>query len=80
MEIYSNNEKGDKIELATIPEETMVKTVLEPISNKQRLQIMKSMTAETKTFTALFELTGLRGGNLLYDIQKLLERPYHPEA
>jgi len=51
----------------------MVKTVLEPISNKQRLQILKSMASETKTFTALSELTGLRGGNLLFHIQKLME-------
>lgn len=72
MEIYSNNEE-DKTEIASIPEEVMVKTVLEPISNKQRLQILKSMAAETKTFTALSELTGLRGGNLLFHIQKLLE-------
>lgn len=72
MEIYSNNEE-DKTEIASIPEEAMVKTVLEPISNKQRLQILKSMAAETKTFTALSELTGLRGGNLLFHIQKLLE-------
>lgn len=72
MEIYNNSEEN-KTELASIPEETMVKTVLEPISNKQRLQILKSMAAETKTFTALSELTGLRGGNLLFHIQKLLE-------
>lgn len=72
MEIYNNSEE-DKKELASIPDETMVKTVLEPISNKQRLQILKSMAAETKTFTALSELTGLRGGNLLFHIQKLLE-------
>jgi predicted transcriptional regulator len=51
----------------------MVKSVLEPISNKQRLQILKSMASETMTFTALSELTGLRGGNLLFHIQKLLE-------
>lgn len=70
MEIYSNNEEN-KTEIASIPEETMVKKVLEPVSNKQRLQILKSMAAETKTFTALSELTGLRGGNLLFHIQKL---------
>ena len=31
------------------------------------------MASETKTFSALSELTGLRGGNLLFHIQKLLE-------
>lgn len=72
LQIYSNNEE-DKTEISSIPEKIMVKSVLEPVSNEQRLQILKSMALETKTFTALSELTGLRGGNLLYHIQKLLE-------
>ncbi len=72
LQIYSDNEE-DKAEISSIPEGIMVKSVLEPISNKQRLQILKSMALETMTFTALSELTGLRGGNLLYHIQKLLE-------
>ena len=73
MEIYNDDNPENKMKIASIPEETMVKTVLEPISNKQRLQILKSMASETKTFTALSELTGLRGGNLLFHIQKLME-------
>ncbi|HEY0196773.1 MAG TPA: winged helix-turn-helix domain-containing protein [Methanobacterium sp.] len=72
MQIYSDD-KENKVEIASIPEEVMVKSVLEPISNKQRLQILKSMASETMTFTALSQLTGLRGGNLLFHIQKLLE-------
>jgi predicted transcriptional regulator len=72
LQIY-DNKREDKPEISSIPEEIMVKSVLEPISNKQRLQILKSMASETKTFTALSELTGLRGGNLLFHIQKLLE-------
>lgn len=71
-QIYSDNEEK-KIEISTIPEEVMVKSVLEPLSNKQRLQILKSMSSETMSFTALSELTGLRGGNLLFHLQKLLE-------
>ena len=72
LQIYStNNEK--KTEISVIPEEHIVKSVLEPLSNKQRLQILKSMASETRTFSALSELTGLRGGNLLFHIQKLLE-------
>ena len=71
-QIYSDNE--EKItEISSIPEDLMVKSVLEPLSNKQRLQILKSMASETMTFTALSELTGLRGGNLLFHIQKLVE-------
>ncbi len=72
LQIYSTNEEK-RAEISAIPEETMVKSVLEPLSNKQRLQILKAMASETRTFSALSELTGLRGGNLLFHIQKLLE-------
>jgi DNA-binding transcriptional ArsR family regulator len=72
INIYStNNEK--RAEISQISDELIVKSVLEPLSNKQRLQILKYMASETRTFSSLSELTGLRGGNLLFHIQKLLE-------
>jgi len=71
LQIYSSTE--ERPEISAIPDEVMVKSVLEPLSNKQRLQILKSMASETRTFSTLSELTGLRGGNLLFHIQKLLE-------
>ncbi len=73
LRIYSSsNEKKQCI--SSICEESIVKDVLEPLSNKQRLQILKSMSNETKTFSSLSELTGLRGGNLLFHLQKLLDK------
>lgn len=71
LQIYSSSE--EQPEISAIPEEFMVKSILEPLSNKQRLQILKSMASGTKTFSTLSEITGLRGGNLLFHIQKLLE-------
>ncbi|MCZ3364761.1 winged helix-turn-helix domain-containing protein [Methanobacterium veterum] len=72
LRIYSSN--NDKKQcISSICEESLVKDVLEPLSNKQRLQILKSMSNETKTFSSLSELTGLRGGNLLFHLQKLLD-------
>ena len=72
LRIYSTN--GEKKQnISSISEESIVKDVLEPLSNKQRLQILKAMTNETKTFSTLSELTGLRGGNLLFHLQKLLD-------
>jgi len=62
-----------KQDICTICEETIVKNVLEPLSNKQRLQILKAMASETKTFSSLSQITGLKGGNLLFHIQKLLD-------
>jgi DNA-binding HxlR family transcriptional regulator/ribosomal protein S17E len=72
LRIYSSN--SDKKQcISSICEESLVKDVLEPLSNKQRLQILKSMSNETRTFSSLSELTGLRGGNLLFHLQKLLD-------
>lgn len=72
LRLYSTN-KEKKRDISLICEEDVVKDVLDPLSNSQRLQILKSMTAETKTFSALSEITNLRGGNLLFHLQKLLE-------
>jgi len=72
LQIYSTNEEK-RTEISAISEDIMVKRELEPLSNKQRLQILKSMASETRTFSSLSEITGLRGGNLLFHIQKLLE-------
>ncbi len=71
LQIYSSNE-DKKQDIAALPE-GFIAEVLEPLSNKQRLQILKAIAVETKTFSALSELTGLRGGNLLFHIQKLLD-------
>jgi DNA-binding transcriptional ArsR family regulator len=59
-------------DITAMPEENIVADVLEPISNKTRLQILKALYYDTKTFSALAELTGLRAGNLLFHLQKLL--------
>lgn len=72
LQIYKTDQEK-KQDISLISEEPMVKGILEPLSNKQRLQILKSMYAETKTFSNLSEITGLRGGNLLFHLQKLLD-------
>ncbi|MCX9013345.1 MAG: winged helix-turn-helix domain-containing protein [Candidatus Methanoperedens sp.] len=71
LRIYNTDEEK-KPEIPPIHEELIV-SVLEPLSNKQRMQILKAISIETKTFTALSELTGLRGGNLNFHLQKLLD-------
>lgn len=65
LRVYRENDlTGESME--SLPEKETVVELLEPLSNKQRLQILKALFAETKTFSALAELTGLRGGNLLF--------------
>ncbi len=71
LRIYNTNDEK-KQEIAPISDEFVV-DVLEPLSNIQRLQILKAIAIETKTFSSLSELTGLRGGNLLFHLQKLLD-------
>jgi len=72
MRIYSATSDRWQ-EIAELPEEPLVKEVLEPIANKHRLQILKSVSQGSRTFSALSEITGLRGGNLLFHVQRLIE-------
>ena len=70
--IYEDSSR-DQESITDIPEETAVKELLEPIANVLRFQILKSLAAQTRTFSDLSSLTGLRGGNLLFHIKKLTE-------
>ena len=47
--------------------------ILDPISNKQRLEILKAVAFEPKSFSAFSKLTGLIAGNLLFHLQKLMD-------
>ncbi|WP_292470845.1 winged helix-turn-helix domain-containing protein [Methanolobus sp.] len=51
----------------------IVGEVCEPLANKQRLAILRSLNSDTRSFSELSKITGLRGGNLLFHIQKLLD-------
>jgi hypothetical protein len=57
IKIYRTNDE----KRAEISDEVIVKSVFESLSNKQRLQIIKSMASETRTFSSQSKLTGLRG-------------------
>jgi DNA-binding transcriptional ArsR family regulator len=54
-------------------DESVVKNILEPVANVQRFQILKALSAQTRTFSDLSGITGLKGGNLLFHIRKLLD-------
>jgi len=75
LQIYRKEEEKKPF-MPEIAEETIVKDLFEPLSNKQRFLILKAVSMETKTFTALSELTKLRGGNLLFHLQKLLDNGF----
>ena len=72
MRIYEDNQE-QKQDISTMETETVINQILEPVANNQRLEILKAVAFETKSFSAFSELTGLRGGNLLFHLQKLME-------
>jgi len=59
--------------IAEISDDNLVKDLLEPVANIQRFQILKALTVQTRTFSDISQLTGLRGGNLLFHIKKLTD-------
>ncbi|MEM0449712.1 MAG: helix-turn-helix domain-containing protein [Methanomassiliicoccales archaeon] len=62
-----------KQEIHELKEETFVSEVLEPLASMHRLQILKAVSTGPRTFSGLKDATGLRGGNLLFHIQKLID-------
>ncbi len=67
-------EKQDSlIQVTDFPEDTIVSEIIEPVASIPRFQILQAVSAETKTFSDLSNLTKLRGGNLLFHIKKLQE-------
>jgi DNA-binding HxlR family transcriptional regulator len=66
--IYSENYEKNEL---NVSEKEIITSLLEPISNKHRLLILKSLMAETKTFSDISKITGLKAGNLLFHLKKL---------
>jgi len=64
---------GTVEDVAEIPDEAVVKDLLEPVASIQRFQIVKALATGTRTFSDISQLTGLRGGNLLFHIRKLTD-------
>ncbi|WP_410509996.1 winged helix-turn-helix domain-containing protein [Methanosarcina hadiensis] len=72
MRIYADNQE-QKPSISALKTSAVMSEILEPVSNLQRLEILRAVAFETKSFSAFSELTGLRGGNLLFHLQKLTE-------
>lgn len=73
LQIYEDREEDNKkIDISEIEPEKLVTEVCEPVANRQRLLMLKALSGESKTFSELSRLTGLREGNLLFYLQKLL--------
>lgn len=72
MKIYADNQE-QKPDISALETSVVMNEILEPVSNYQRLEILRAVAFETKSFSAFSELTGLRGGNLLFHLQKLMD-------
>jgi predicted transcriptional regulator len=72
MRIYENN-KGQKPDISALETGVVMNEILEPISNKQRLDILKAVAFEPKSFSALSKLTTLIAGHLHFHLHKLLD-------
>jgi|SRR5208337_247440 len=64
---------GSVGDLDSIPDDAVVKELLEPVASLPRFQILRSLSTGTRTFSDISQLTGLRGGNLLFHIRKLTD-------
>jgi len=58
--------------ITKMDEEKVVGEVIDPLSNPQRLEIMKLMLDRPASYSLLSRESGLKGGNLLFHLQKLL--------
>ncbi len=52
-------------------EDKIVREVVDPIANPQRLEIMRSLIDQPRSYSMLSSITGLKGGNLLFHLGKL---------
>lgn len=58
--------------ITRMDEEKVVRDVIDPLANPQRLEIMKLLMEQPQSYSMLSQRTGLKGGNLLFHVQKLL--------
>jgi DNA-binding HxlR family transcriptional regulator len=62
-----------KRQLESLPEKEVVDRILDPVANQYRMQILKLLLAQSRTFSEISGITGMKGGNLLFHLQKLVE-------
>lgn len=66
-------EKGDDKDEAELNIERLVEEVLEPLANSARLKILIGNFEGKKSFSKIAQITGLKGGHLLFHIKKLVD-------
>lgn len=72
LRIYEAN-KDQKQDISAIPSQSVTSTIIDPLCHPKRFEILKAVYYQTMSFTSLSKLVGVRGGNLLFHLQKLLD-------
>ncbi|MDU9375887.1 hypothetical protein McpSp1_04660 [Methanocorpusculaceae archaeon Sp1] len=67
--VYAGDSVAEQIQ--ELSDDAVVAWIGEPLANVVRVKILKSLASEPKAFADLAKLTGLRGGNLLFHLEKL---------
>lgn len=73
MGLYQN-ENSRPLQIQNLREDQISSLIGDPLSSAVRVQILKSLYDEGKSFTELSKITKLRGGNLLFHLEKLLDK------
>mgnify|MGYP006305447011 CR=1 FL=1 len=70
LQIYDRQDREQKVDELRVE---VVPAICEPLASKQRLAILKAVAGNPRGFSELSKITNLRGGNLLFHLQKLLD-------
>jgi len=68
------NESDMHLQVQDLHEEQVSNLIGDPLSSAVRIQILKALYDEGRSFTELSKITKLRGGNLLFHLEKLQNR------
>lgn len=68
------NESDMHLQIHDLHEEQVSNLIGDPLSSAVRIQILKELYDDGRSFTELSKLTKLRGGNLLFHLEKLQNR------
>ncbi|WP_319506800.1 helix-turn-helix domain-containing protein [uncultured Methanolobus sp.] len=63
--------KDKKQDISLLPSQSVIDDMLDPLCHTKRFEILKAVSGQSMSFSALSKLTDLRGGNLLFHLQKL---------
>lgn len=64
---------GQDMNVAGMPDEKVLSSIIEPLSHPVRLVILKGLFGCSMSYTELSVLTGYKGGHLLFHIARLIE-------